>query len=137
MTILLAALALRLVPEAMTDQGPGTSARQQDQQVEAIARNWLELVDAGDAKGSYARTTDQFRSVNTLETWAEVSARVRGPLGATLSRTLTAVDLTPTPQQYTIVKFTSRFANRETPLIETVSLVEEDGAWRIAGVYVG
>ena len=31
MTILLAALALRLVPEAMTDQGPGTSARQQDQ----------------------------------------------------------------------------------------------------------
>ena len=36
---------------------------------------------------------------------------------------------------FTIVKFRTDFANR-TGVVETISLVREDGAWKVAGIYV-
>ncbi|HCB77875.1 MAG TPA: LuxR family transcriptional regulator, partial [Erythrobacter sp.] len=41
----------------------------------------------------------------------------------------------PSPQGITIVKFRTDFANR-AGVVETISLVREDGAWKVAGIYV-
>ncbi len=133
MSIFLAALALGLIPAGSDNQTASMQMQASDK--EAAARSWLEQIDAGDAKGSYARASSTFREQNSLETWARVSASVRTPLGATLSRTVMSVDTPPTPQGYTIVKFTTKFASRETAMTETVSLIEEGGQWRIAGVF--
>lgn len=133
MSIILAALGFGLIPAGTGNQP--AAEQSQASTMEATARSWLEQIDAGDAEGSYARTSTIFREQNSLETWSRVSGTVRKPLGETLSRTLLLVDTPPTPQGYSIVKFTSRFANRETAMTETVSLIEEDDEWRIAGVY--
>lgn len=133
MSLILAALGFGLIPAGIGNQP--ASVQSHASTMEATARSWLEQIDAGDGQGSYVRTSTIFREQNSLETWTRVSTSVRKPLGATLSRTLISVDTPPTPQGYSIVKFTTKFANRETAMTETVSLIEEDGEWRIAGVY--
>ena len=134
MTLLLAALAMGVIPSPLGHAPASEEVRQEEMQ--AAARSWLELVDAGNADASYALTSEAFRELNTLETWTRVSASVRTPLGATVSRQLVSVETPPTPQGYTIVKFATRFENREAAMTETVSLVSEGGTWRVAGVFV-
>ncbi|MBS0475291.1 MAG: DUF4019 domain-containing protein [Proteobacteria bacterium] len=97
-------------------------------------RQWLALLDAGDWNASYAATGSAFRALNSAATWATVSARVRTPLGAMLSRQVATVDFAPAPPQgYWIVKFQTRYANRASA-IETLSLAWEDGRWKVTGV---
>ena len=134
MSIFLAALALGVIPAGTDHQT--ASAQMQVSDMEAAARSWLERVDAGDAEGSYTRASAKFRELNSLETWARVSGSVSTSLGAATSRTLASVDTPPTPEGYSIVKFTTKFANRDAAMTETVSLIAEGGEWRIAGVYV-
>ncbi|MDE2410916.1 MAG: DUF4019 domain-containing protein [Sphingomonadales bacterium] len=100
-------------------------------------RQWLALLDAGDWNASYAATGSAFRSLNSAATWATVSAKVRTPLGAMLSRQVATVDFAPAPPQgYWIVKFQTRYANRASA-IETLSLAWEDGRWKVTGVVLG
>ena len=80
-------------------------------------------------------TSKAFRSINTLEKWAEVSRQVRTPLGAMQSRALVAVDFAPTPQGYWLVKFRTDYANKPG-VIETLSLVNEDGSWKVTGITI-
>ncbi|WJY19746.1 DUF4019 domain-containing protein [Alteriqipengyuania flavescens] len=134
MTLLLAALAMGVVPSPLGHAPAPEEVRQEETQ--AAARSWLELVDAANAEASYALTSEAFRELNTLETRTRVSASVRMLLGATVSRQLVSVETPPTPQGYTIVKFATRFENREAAMTETVSLVGEGGTWRVAGVFV-
>ena len=133
----LAAAALFLVPSIIGGDGSGGTAQSQpsDAEVESAARSWLELVDARDWEASYAATASSFREANTLELWSDTANEVQSGLGATLSREFIGQDDVPSPQGITIVKFRTDFANR-TDALETVSLVHEDGAWKVAGIYV-
>lgn len=97
------------------------------------ARRWLATVDAGDWNASWDATGKAFRSLNTSAKWAEVSKRVRTPLGAMESRELVTVDYAPAPPSgYWIIKFRTRYANR-TNAMETLSLVWENGSWKVVG----
>ena len=137
MSIIFAALALALIPDhANTAQDASVSAEAQNSAIEAAARQWLEWNDAGDWQTTYDSTAASFREANTAELWAQVSEEVRPPLGATISRTLEAVETPPTPENYRLVKFQTRFANREETATETVTLVNEDGAWKVVGIYI-
>lgn len=99
------------------------------------SRQWMVLLDAGNWEQSYLATSKAFRSVNTLQKWAEVSRQVRTPLGAMQSRELVAIDFAPTPQGYWIVKFRTDYAGKPGA-IETLSLVNEDGSWKMAGIVI-
>ena len=99
------------------------------------SRQWMALLDAGNWEQSYLATSKAFRSVNTLQTWTDISRQVRTPLGAMQSRVLVAVDFAPTPQGYWIVKFRSDYAGKPGA-IETLSLVNEDGSWKVAGIVI-
>jgi DNA-binding CsgD family transcriptional regulator len=100
------------------------------------ARDWLALVDKGDWNGSWAATGQAFKALNTVETWARVSAEVRPPLGALKSRVLLSEQEVPAPPYgYQMVKFRTDYANK-AGAIETLSLVREGGAWRVVGVTV-
>lgn len=101
------------------------------------AERFLQLVDAGEWADSYAATGAQFRELNTLDRWTEVSKTVRPPLGALLTRDLTANEFVPAPPAgYRMVKFTSSYANG-TSQVETLSLTWEDGAWKVVGIVIG
>ena len=103
--------------------------------VAAAGRQWMALLDAGDWGQSYRATRKAFRTVNTLEKWAEVSRQVRTPLGAVQSRALVTADYAPIEQGYWLVKFRTDYANKPG-VIETLMLVNEDGSWKVAGIMI-
>jgi DNA-binding CsgD family transcriptional regulator len=139
MTFALGLLALLGLPQIDSNpsQAPAASDAIVDPQAEAFARRWLELVDRGRWDDSYAETGSAFRKLNTAKVWADTSERVRVPLGAVVSRTFASQqDLPAPPAGYRVVKFRTRFANRNEA-IETVSLEREQGSWRVVGVTIG
>ena len=100
------------------------------------ARDWLTLVDDGKWQESWARTTQSFRSLNTVQVWQSTSEKVRVPLGRVLSRTLVNdQDVPAPPNGYRLVQFHTDFANRQGAT-ETVSLDREGGSWKIVGIYI-
>lgn len=100
------------------------------------ARQWLGLLDQRRWDATYQGTSASFRQQNTLEVWSQASEQARTPLGAMVSRTFVSQENVPAPPDgYEVVKFRTRFANRESA-IETVSLRREDGAWRVAGIMI-
>ncbi|MHA6720588.1 DUF4019 domain-containing protein [Sphingomonas sp. RS6] len=138
MMIALSALAFAVLPpsgalpvrQAATDPVPANA------EVVQAALNWLSLVDQGKWDESYRGTTAAFRKLNSAKTWASVSERVRPPLGAVLSRTLLRQENLPAPPGgYEVVKFRTSFANK-ADAIETVTLEQGGGMWRVAGVTI-
>jgi DNA-binding CsgD family transcriptional regulator len=138
MTLALALLAFIAPPQgAAPSPPPATSAEAPDAAVVDAARHWLALLDQSRWDESYRATAASFRALNTPQVWAAVSERVRAPLGATLSRSFVSEEEVPTPPHgYEMVKFRTRFANK-AEVVETVTLEQADGVWRVAGVTVG
>ena len=120
---------------AQTTNQPAPAAAAETAPV-AAARQFLALIDASVWQASYRATGKAFQSLNTPATWAEVSQRVRPPLGAVRSRQLLSAEFPPVPPQgYWIVKFRTDYANK-TGALETLSLVSEDGGWKVVGVTI-
>lgn len=129
-----------LAPEAVTETLAGPEAPSATRsEAEAAARSaerFLELIDAGRWPESYAATGTEFRRLNTLKAWTDVSARLRPPLGTLVTRDITSNEYVPAPPAgYRLVKFRSAYANG-TNQTESVSLAWEDGAWKVAGIVI-
>lgn len=106
-----------------------------DAAVVVAARDWLALTDAGDWQASFDSTGKTFRDVNTLEGWTKAATQVRGSHGAFVSRDLLTVRyLNAPPHGYQEVAFATRYANSK--VIETVTLQQEDGVWKVVGILV-
>ena len=56
-------------------------------------------------------------------------------MGETVSRKLIGIDDVPSPQEIVIIKYRTDYTNR-AGATETVSMVQEDGIWKVAGIYV-
>jgi DNA-binding CsgD family transcriptional regulator len=135
--IVMMSLALALfVLSSATPQAPVALSAHAETPAAQSARQWLEMGDVSDWKGSWAATGSTFRKANTLALWTSVSQKVRVPLGALMSRTLISADEVPTPPDgNTVVRFRTRFANR-ADAVETIALVREDGIWKVVGCYL-
>lgn len=138
MSLIFAALLLPASPLSILPAGLAAGIEATDEAgAEAAARaaeEFLEQLDAGRWADSYAETGGQFRELNTLERWTEVSKKVRPPLGEMLTRDLIANEFVPAPPQgYRMVKFASSYANG-TRQVETLSLSWEEGAWKVVGI---
>jgi DNA-binding CsgD family transcriptional regulator len=141
MSLILAALLLPASPLNILPASLATAtlaASETDTEAAArTAEDFLELVDAGDWAASYAATGAQFRALNTLARWAEVSEKVRPPLGEVVTRDIIANEFVPAPPEgYRLVKFASSYANGSSQ-VESLSLVWEDGAWKVVGIVIG
>lgn len=123
-------------PQADAPDAPAASTSQAETAPVQAARQWLEMGDAADWKGSYDATGASFRKLNSLALWTSVSEKVRVPLGAVRSRTLIGAEDVPTPPNGNmVVKFRTRFANR-AEAVETIALTREDGSWKVVGCYL-
>ena len=141
MSLLLAALLVPASPLAIL---PGAGAAGTEAATEAAAvvtparaaEDFLILLDEGRWADSYAATGDQFRELNTLAVWTEVSLKVRPPLGEAQTRELIADEFVPAPPMgYQMVKFRSRYASGKEQT-KTLSLVKEDGGWKVVGIVI-
>lgn len=105
-----------------------------DQAATDAARQFLQLVDAGNWQASYAATGREFHQNNTLEGWTAAAKGAHGALGPALSRELITADFGPAPPRgFYTVRFRSRFAGGRD-VVETLALAYEDGAWRVVGL---
>jgi DNA-binding CsgD family transcriptional regulator len=129
-----AALALSAAPQ----HRPATAAHNASATVAETAatqaaRRFLALVDAGNWRDSYAAWAEHFHSVNTFEAWRSASVGGRVPLGRVLSRRLVSnEDIPEPPNGHQLVRFRTSFAKKPNA-IEKLTLVQEGGAWKIAG----
>jgi len=122
---------------------PVPAAAQDAQQVlvQAVARDWLALVDAGRYEDSWKAAGAKLRLSATAERWAEVVARGRAPFGQLVKRTVLQTRFTRTfpgvPEgDYAVVIYRVAYAQRDDGE-ETVTLEREaDGAWRVIGYVV-
>ncbi len=136
MSLILAALLLPASPLSIMPTAAASSAAAEPSEAAAAraAEDFLNLVDQSRWAESYAATGAQFRELNTLERWSEVSERVRPPLGKLLTRNLVGNEYVPAPPEgYRLIKFRSTYANG-TAQTESLSLAWEDGAWKVVGV---
>lgn len=140
MSLVLAALLvpaspLSVLPAAAPASVLAASTAETDAAAAArAAENFLKLVDESRWTESYAATGAEFRRLNTLAAWSEVSQRVRPPLGKVLTRDLVGNEWVPAPPAgYRLIKFRSAYANG-TQQTESLSLAWEDGAWKVAGI---
>lgn len=126
------ALALLAVAAIACAQDAATTT------VQGVARDWLVLIDRGDAASAWDAAAKQFRTAIARERWVEALAQVRAPLGALEQRAVlsTRFDKTfPGAQEgeYAFVVYRSAFAKRADGQ-ETVTLEREpDGVWRVLG----
>lgn len=145
MSLILGVLALSLIsegtpPSAVSNVSSGatTAAPLADRESDVVrsAREWLVLGDQGRWKDGWLGTATSFRKLNTVEKWAEVSQKVRVPLGAVVSRTVLSQESVPAPPAgIEVVKFRTSFTNK-ADVIETVSLAREDSGWKVVGIYL-
>jgi hypothetical protein len=112
-----------------------------DPAAERAARDWLALIDAGDATGSWAEAASLFRDAVSEDQWASALRGTRAPLGAVRTRTLRAAhpatELPGAPDgEYVVFEFHTQF-ERKRAAVETVSpMRDQDGQWRVSGYYV-
>ena len=112
-----------------------------DSAAERAARDWLSLVDAGDAHGSWETAATLFRRAVPEERWTESLEAARGPLGSVESRRLTgaeqATELPGAPDgEYVVLQFETVF-ERKRAAVETVTPMRDaDGEWRVSGYFV-
>ena len=135
MIIFAAMLALAAPPDTPPAPAP-TPEDTRPAAASQAAREWMQLVDAGDWQTSYEATAESFQSVNTLALWASTSEEVRVPLGAVTSREALSEEGIPGGTNgYHLVRFRTSFATKPDAT-ETLSMSREDGAWKVAGYII-
>ena len=107
----------------------------------STASAWLVLVDAFDWDGSFAAAGRSFRDPNTVAMWRDASLQARVPLGTVIERRVQTVELTEAAEKdgsgtdRVVVRFATRFENR-SDAIETVTLEQEYGEWKVVGYMI-
>ncbi len=122
-------------PAAPPAQAASAAAAVAESDASRAARDWLALVDARKWPESWAATAASFRAVNTVANWQAAAEQVHARLGPALSRELLSDFDTPSSNDVRAVRFRTMFPNNQVKT-ETLSLNQEGGHWRVAGIYV-
>ena len=111
------------------------------QKAQTAAHTWLLGVDQGDYAKSWQEAAQPLKKAMTSAQWQIALTEARAPLGAVISRQPVLVQYKPPvpnapTDEYVMIQYQTRFANRVTA-IETVTPIREtDGLWRVSGYFV-
>ena len=142
-------LGVVLLCSALAACGPSEEEQTYAEEAEAAASEWLALVDAGAYEASYSEAASFFQAQLTAEQWARMAEQGRDQLNlkAFDSRTLIAARYTDsppdktqmselpgqTPTEYVAVQYRADYGKT---VIETVTLMQDGGEWRVVGYYI-
>lgn len=143
MTISLALVALSALsgtsqPTALplTAASAASATPASEQAAIDAAQRFLALTDRDDWAASWQETHQSFKLLNTVEWWSEVSQGLRGKVGTPKSRALITANFAPAPPNgYWTLQFKADYSKKGSA-VETVSLVWEDGRWRVASIMI-
>ncbi|HEY4075509.1 MAG TPA: DUF4019 domain-containing protein [Rhizomicrobium sp.] len=134
MKLPLAFAAFLLVPIA------ASAAPNDTREVTDVSTSWLALVDAHDYAKSWEAASALLQGRVAKNLWETEGPTRRDPLGTVQSRNVQDVQfvssLPGAPDgQYAVIQFKTNFANKAN-VIETVTLVRENGIWKDAGYFI-
>lgn len=115
-------------------QDPQTTA------VQTAAREWLALIDHGDARSSWAAAAQKFQAAISIAVWADALKKEQTRLGTVARRTVGPTrfqnTLPGSPDgEYAQILFNTAFTNRANGR-ETLTMEHEaDGKWRVVGYF--
>lgn len=146
MVIMLAILAAAaLLADGGTRNAPDPSTISEnsgtvDQAGVNTARAWAELLDKRRWRDSWTQSGQMFQSGINRAGWVSTIQPLRQQLGAVSSRAVASVksatSLPGAPDgEYTIVQFTTDFANKRGAT-ETVVLAREGSDWKVNGYFI-
>ena len=143
MTISLALLALTALSgpsqtPAAAMSGAAELAATPTSQKAAVdaAQQFLALCDRDDWTGSWHSAHQSFKMLNTVDWWTKVSSGLRTELGTIEARELVTADFTPAPPHGAwVIRFKARYSKRGA-VVESVSLSEEAGTWKVTGIMI-
>jgi hypothetical protein len=112
-----------------------------DPAAERAASEWLQLIDAGDARASWRAAASLFKKAVSEEQWSQALAAARSPLGAVVARTLkraeSATQLPGAPDgQYVVIQFDTQFEKKRAAVETVTPMRDTDGQWRVSGYFV-
>lgn len=151
MLIMSLVIAAAVLSSALSGNGAGeaqraelvpaaASASESESAAAAAAREWVALVDDGRWEESWRAAAAMFKTQLTAQQWTASVEPVRQPLGTVSSRVFqssTATNSLPgaPPGQYEVVQFQTNFAQK-AGAVETVVMVRESSAWKVAGYFI-
>jgi hypothetical protein len=102
-----------------------------------IAEQWLALVDQGKFADSWTHTSRYFQANMPQDKWVQTLTGAQQQLGKSTSRKLTGREarenIPGAPAgQYILVGYATDF-ERKPGLLETVTFIKEDDAWKVIG----
>lgn len=120
-----------------------TAAAVEEKEAAALdaTQSWLALVDQGEYGESWVRAAVYFKNAISRDQWNQSLHAVRRPLGEVLSRTLKSrtflTELPGAPDgQYVVIQFDTSFENKRSAVETVTPMLEQDGAWRVAGYFI-
>jgi hypothetical protein len=139
MTLRIGSLVVVLVVAAALHGWAGA----QEEAIEAArtsARAWLALMDDNQYEETWDQAGQILKAAVSRDEWARKMSVTLGPLGKAESRAVRSSEYSTTMPgapdgHYVVVKFDTTFQNKQTAL-ETVTLREEDGAWKVEGYWI-
>ena len=108
---------------------------------EAVADNWLKVVDSGAYAQSWEETASGFKAAVTRPQWEQAMRANRAPLGAVQSRKLLsatyATQLPGAPDgEYVVIQYDTSFEHKKTAVETVTPTMDKDGKWRVSGYYI-
>ncbi|GAD79919.1 DUF4019 domain-containing protein [Vibrio ezurae] len=114
-----------------------TATRLDVQQNDSL--QWLKIVDLQHYQQSWEKASDYFQSQISQSDWVDAVSAVRSSIGELVSRDITmskpVTPLSDAPEgEYNQCQYKSTFSQGE--FIETVTLLKENGDWKVVGYFV-
>ena len=102
-------------------------------------KQWLSLVDAQNYEASWERAGTFFKQQVTISQWQSAAQKVHKSFGAVQSRSVQSAtattDVPGAPDgSYVIFVFHTTFTHKQKA-VETVTAIEEMGAWHVVGYF--
>jgi len=140
--LLMFGLGVFVTPACGAPDSPAATVKPPDQAAAiAAAEAWLRSIDSEDYAGSWDRAATYFRHAITKDQWVASLNGARRPLGALTSRRLLSAEpatrLPGAPDgHYVVIQFQTAFANKKLAVETATSMLDTDGAWRVAGYLI-
>jgi hypothetical protein len=128
-----------VAPLASEQAGQPTQGDDQDA-IEA-GKQWLALIDAGNAGKAWDTSSAHLKSIVTRQKWIAGMRDARKPFGKLASRNATkfarAHSMPGAPDgDYALIEYEATFANGKRATEQLTWMLEDSGAWRVSGYYI-
>ena len=105
----------------------------------SAALKWLQVVDAKNYAESLQMSGSVFRNQLTTEQWTQAASTARSSLGKVKERRFSSANEAKNlpkapPGDYVVMQTQAKFEQRSA--IETITVVLEDGQWRVVGYFI-